>query len=195
MRPFAAIAFTLFCLATAAAQTPSGNVDLGYSYYNTELPTTLNVGSYGRIGADGWEASFEEKVLPILGVVADFNVNYLPSQTILLFCPASLSPCGPAGEKATDTNYLFGPRIGVQLGRLRPFAEFLVGAGHLSAQGTGGITFASSNTSFATAVGGGLDYKLFHFIAWRAQGDYVHTSFLATGVNNARFSTGIVFRF
>jgi hypothetical protein len=197
MRGFIIIVFTLFCLGTATAQMPSGNVYLGYAYYYTELPSSLEAGSFGRIGANGWEASVEGKVIPILGVVADFNVNYLPSQTVLLECPVQPIGCGPInpGEKATETNYLFGPRVGFPVGRLRPFAEFLVGAGHISAHGTGGISFPTSDTSFATAFGGGLDYRLFHFVAWRVQGDYVHTSFLGSGLNNARISTGIVFRF
>jgi len=64
----------------------------------------------------------------------------------------------------------------------------LFGAAHASQTG-------SSDTSFATAVGGGLDYRLIHGIAWRLQGDEVHTRFFGGGQDHFRFSTGIDFRF
>jgi hypothetical protein len=54
---------------------------------------------------------------------------------------------------------------------------------------------AGSDTSFATAVGGGLDYHLFPLLAWRVEGDYVTTRFFSATQNNLQLSTGIVFRF
>ena len=75
------------------------------------------------------------------------------------------------------------------LGKVRPFAEALFGASHVS----GGIE--GSDTSFATAVGGGLDYKIIKPVAWRFQGDYVQTRLFGATQNNVRISTGIVFRF
>ena len=47
----------------------------------------------------------------------------------------------------------------------------------------------------ATALGGGIDYRLIHGIAWRLQGDEVHTRFFGGGQDHFRFSTGIDFRF
>lgn len=52
-----------------------------------------------------------------------------------------------------------------------------------------------SKTSFATALGSGLDYRLMRVIAWRFQGDYARTRFFGTSQSNVRLSTGIVFRF
>ncbi len=49
--------------------------------------------------------------------------------------------------------------------------------------------------SFATALGGGLDYKIIKPVAWRFQGDYVRTSFFGGTQDNVRISTGIVLRF
>ena len=37
-----------------------------------------------------------------------------------------------------------------------------------------------SDTSFATAIGGGLDYHLVRPVAWRLEGDYVQTRFFST---------------
>ena len=75
------------------------------------------------------------------------------------------------------------------VGKFRPFGEFEVGVGHVNTNGFG------SDTSFTTAVGGGVDYKIVRPIALRFQGDYVRTKFFNRTDNNLRLSTGIVFRF
>jgi hypothetical protein len=86
-------------------------------------------------------------------------------------------------------NYLFGPRVSLSVGKLRPFAEILIGASRVNAQVLG------SDTSFATGVGGGVDYRLVKLIAWRFQADYIHDSLFGATQNNVRVSTGIVLRF
>jgi hypothetical protein len=65
----------------------------------------------------------------------------------------------------------------------------MFGFGRLGANGVG------ADTEFATAVGGGLDYRIIRPIAWRFQGDYVQTRFSGSTQNNIRLSTGIVVRF
>jgi hypothetical protein len=67
--------------------------------------------------------------------------------------------------------------------------KFEFGAGHVSANG-----FAS-DTSFATALGGGLGYRILRALAWRFQGDYVSTHWFGVDQNNVGFSTGVVIRF
>lgn len=183
----------LIFAAFASAQIPSGNAFFGYSYYNTDLS------SGSRISTNGWEASVEGKFIPFLGIVADFDSHYsgtvhiLPSDCSGIGCPVQPAPIGPLSYLAgsiSEHNYLFGPRASVSLGKVRPFAEALIGAAHANLNS--GI---GSDTSFATAVGGGLDYKLIPLLAWRLQGDYVHTSLFSTKQNNVRISTGIVVRF
>jgi hypothetical protein len=68
----------------------------------------------------------------------------------------------------------------------------LFGAGHVNVSTTG---YSASDTSFAEALGGGLDYKLIPLISWRFQGDYLQTRFFGNTQNNGRFSTGIVLNF
>jgi opacity protein-like surface antigen len=168
----------------AAAQT-AGNIYFGYSYFNTDLAPS-------RGGLNGWQATLEGKVFPHLGIVTDLSGQYgtLDLGTI---CP--VQPPGGGGGGCTnfnvsthEYNVLFGPRVSVTIGKLRPFGEFEIGVGHVSAS-------SESNTSFATGFGGGVDYKLFHVVAWRVEADYVHTSFFSAGQNNVRFTTGIVLRF
>jgi opacity protein-like surface antigen len=176
-----AIVFTLILLAGAAsAQVPtSGNIFFGYSYYHT------NLSGIDSANTNGWDGSLEGKVLPWVGIVADITGHY-GSQNFPASCPGG--GC-TINANVAEHNVLFGPRVSVSLGKIRPFAEVMIGVGHVNANQGG------SDTSFASAIGGGIDYKLFKPIAWRFEGDYVHTSFFGTGQNNLQLSTGIVFRF
>jgi len=166
----------------ASAQIPSANVFFGYSYYNTDLS------SIDRANTNGWEASVEGKVIPFLGIVADFD-SHFGSQNFPSVCSLGVSAC-TYNASFVEHNFLFGPRVSVSLGKIRPFAEALFGGAHVSVNNGG-----PSDTSFATALGGGLDYKLIPLVAWRLQGDYVETRFFSTTQNNVRISTGIVIRF
>jgi hypothetical protein len=168
----------------ASAQVPtSGNVFFGYSFYNTDLS------SIDRANTNGWEASVEDKVIPFLGFVADVDSHY-GSQNFPACTVGLTVSCGSFNASITERNFLFGPRVSASVGKFRPFAEALFGGAHVDVNNGGG-----SDTSFATALGGGLDYKIIRPIAWRFQGDYVQTRFFGTTQNNVRISTGIVLRF
>jgi hypothetical protein len=184
----AAFAAACFIFSVAAeAQAPGGNVFFGYSFYSTDLS------SIDRASTNGWEASVEGKVVPFLGFVADFDSHY-GSQNFIVPCAVPVgsgsSSCPNVNASVTEHNFLFGPRVSFSVGKFRPFAEALFGGAHVDVNNGVG-----SNTSFATGLGGGLDYKIIKPIAWRLQGDYVQTRFFSTTQNNVRISTGIVFRF
>jgi hypothetical protein len=185
MRKLVLISFVLLSFAgLAAAQIPTaGNVFVGYSFQNTS-PSALNLVT-GRANLQGWEASLEGRMVPFLGIVADFSGHYgsesfsQPTPNL----PLSVS------VSAHEEEVLFGPRVSISLGKFRPFAEGEVGVGRVTTNGFG------SDTSFASAIGGGLDYRIVRPIAWRLQGDYVYTRFFSTTQSDFRLSTGIVFRF
>jgi hypothetical protein len=101
---------------------------------------------------------------------------------------------GPSTFQVTGHEYevLFGPRVGVPLGKIRPFGEALFGIGHINSSSQ---SLTGSNNSFANALGGGFDYRLFRVLAWRVEGDYVRTRFFSNHQNDVRISTGIVLRF
>lgn len=170
---------------TANAQIPtSGNVFFGYSFYNTDLSST------NRSNLNGWEASVEGKIFPFVGLVGDVS-GYYGSQNAVnpgATCAIGVT-CSPLYASTNIQNLLFGPRVSFSAGKIRPFAEALFGGGHVNANSAG------SDTSFATAVGGGIDYKIIRPVALRVQGDYVQTRFFGTTQNNVRLSTGIVLRF
>jgi hypothetical protein len=168
----------------ASAQVPtSGNVFFGYSFYNTDLS------SIDRANTNGFEASLEGRVLPFIGMVVDFDSHYGSQNFVFCAVPPG-PPCSALNASITERNVLFGPRVSASVGKFRPFAEALFGAGHVDVNNGVG-----SDTSFATALGGGLDYKIIKPVAWRFQGDYVQTRFFGTTQNSVRLSTGIVLRF
>jgi opacity protein-like surface antigen len=187
MLKVALIGIALFLFAgLASAQVPSGNVFFGYSYENTNW-SGFNHG-LGRPNLQGWEASLEGKVLPWIGIVGDVAGHY-GSQSFV-----EPTPEGPTAVNVTghEQEYLIGPRLSVPVGKWTPFGEIMIGFAHIH---TGGTLPGPSNTSFATAVGGGIDYRVFRPIALRAEGDYLRTSFFSTSQNNLRLSLGIVLRF
>jgi hypothetical protein len=188
MRKFLILGVIVFSLAILSpAQIPTGgNIYVGYSYFNT------NMVGVDRQGLNGWEGSLEGKFFPFVGIVADFSANYgdlkfpvaiASTCAIGVVCPTSFT------ANSHIDNLLFGPRVSVSVGPVRPFAEAMFGVSHINTNGFG------SDTSFATAIGGGLDYRIFRLLAWRFEGDFIRSSLFHTTQHNARFTTGLVLRF
>ncbi|HEY6338312.1 MAG TPA: outer membrane beta-barrel protein [Candidatus Sulfotelmatobacter sp.] len=190
MRKIAIAAFALVLLTgLASAQVPtSGNIFVGYSFYSASS-SSFDLSNVGRPSLNGWNGSLEGKVLPWVGIVADLSGHY-GSQSFMEFTPVGGGPVN-ATVSGHETDVMFGPRLSFSVGKLRPFGEAMFGVGHIST----GQAISTSDTSVITAVGGGLDYKIFRLLALRAEGDYEQTRFFSTTQNNVRLSTGVVFRF
>jgi opacity protein-like surface antigen len=188
----ACICAVLFLFAGLAnAQVPGGNIFFGYSYESTDTSAFspgLVASTATRPNLNGWEASFEGKILPFVGIVGDVAGHY-GSQNF-----TEATPNGPVIVNVTghEQEYLFGPRLSVPVGHFTPFAEAFVGVAHIH---TGGTLPTPSNTSFAYAFGGGLDYRIIRPIALRVEGDYLRTQFFSTTQNNFRLGMGVVVRF
>jgi hypothetical protein len=160
----------LVLLLPIGAYAEGGNVFLGYSY--------LNADTSNRSSLNGWNGSLEGKILPFVGLVTDLSGHY------------GTENFGTFNANAHQHNFLFGPRISVPVGRITPFAHYLVGASRVTLDSNPG-----SDTSFSQAIGGGVDFKPLPVLGWRFQGDLLQTRFFSTTQNNFRFSTGIVFHF
>ena len=171
----------LFLLLPLSVYAQGGNVFLGYSYLNVKSPAG------DRSNQNGWNGSFEGKVLPFVGIVADISGHY--GQQTIPSCTVAFSDCVPVDVRTNQHTFVFGPRVSVSVGKITPFAHYLVGAGHISVKNGG------SDTSLAQTVGGGIDYKLIPLVAWRFQGDFQQTRFFDGRQNNLRLSTGIVLHF
>ena len=134
--------------------------------------------SYERLGTspgrnlNGVEITGQYKFTNWLGAAADLDAHFgLPSQ--------------PDGR---TLQFMVGPQLSFPA-RISPFVHALVGVGHLSDNGI-------ESTSFAGAVGGGIDMRIAPAISWRIiQLDDVLTHHFGGIQHNARASTGLVIRF
>src|SRR5258708_26636744 len=132
----ALIAAVLFLLAgLAEAQVPNGNVFFGYSYESTDTtafgPAVIG-STVSRPNLNGWEASFEGKLLPWVGLVGDFSGHYGTEN----FTEAT--PAGPitVSVNGHEQEYLFRPRVSVPVGKFTPFAEGMGGFTHIHTGGS-----------------------------------------------------------
>jgi hypothetical protein len=121
---------------------------------------------------NGVEGTFEHSFVPWIGIAADIDAHFgLPSQL-----------------DARTLDFMVGPQISLPT-RISPFFHVLGGFGHIHLAG-------NTSTSFATAIGGGVDFHLAPLFAWRVvQADDVVTQFFGTTQHSLRISTGLVFRF
>jgi len=119
----------------------------------------------------GWNASLQKKYLRYFGAVADFGGQY-----------------GAVSQRT----FLFGLRGETSMGRFRPFAQALFGAVHAQENGAAA---SKSDTSFAAALGGGVDFRLTRRLSWRNQADELKSSLAAVKQYSVRLSSGLAVRF
>ena len=194
MRRMTAVGFALLfpSLAASAQTATKGNFSFGYSYVRGNLSSNRPLSpTISSSNLNGWFTSAEYKPIPWLGGVLDFGGNY-GTEGVTPFCEVIIVCQGPLAANANVHTFLFGPRASVSFGKVTPFAQALFGGAHTSARGPG---FSNADTSVATALGGGVDFRLAKTIAWRMQGDYLQTHFFGSSQNQFRFSAGLVVRF
>jgi hypothetical protein len=162
-----AIFAALFVFSVPAHAQDHAEIFGGYAY------SRFNPNGADSSNLNGWEISAQYKFTRWLGAVGDFGGEY---GTIADVPSSSLH------------TFLFGPQVSFPA-RVSPFAHVLLGGAHV------GLNGGPSDTSFAAAIGVGIDARLAHGVAWRViQGDYLRTNFFGGGQNNARISTCIVIR-
>jgi hypothetical protein len=187
LRISAAIA-VLGLAVLAAPSRAQAQVSLfgGYSYLRASVPVGQFSGTPPALSqnanlANGWEVSAKYSFFPLLGAVADFGGNY-----------GTLD-----GATVRVNTYMFGPQLSLP-GRISPFVHVLVGFAHEQQDAFASPSYFSlgSDTSFATAIGGGIDVKVVPFVAVRLiQVDYLRTSWHGMSQNQPRVSAGIVLHF
>jgi opacity protein-like surface antigen len=190
----------LFFSTAASAQRFNAFVGYSYSRFGLYLPgVSVFPGSPPvRHSLNGWNGSFEAKVLPVLGIVADSSGHY-GNETIDLGCSQyNVSFCGPRNGYVSLYSLTAGPQVSLRLGRFKPYAHALFGGALYRI-----AMPVVSQRSFADVLGGGVDVSVIPRIAWRVQADALQTRFpfllSFTTSNNQnhslRLSTGVVFRF
>jgi opacity protein-like surface antigen len=172
--------FLLFSLSAAAQD--KAEVFGGYQYLHA------NSGSSGvpNFNLNGWDAAVSGYVNHYFGITADFSGTY---------GTPSVQGVGVSTHLYT---YLFGPVVRADAGKLQPFAHALFGGAHISGSvnAGGGVSASASDSGFAYALGGGVDYKALPHISIRlGQFDFLQTRISGDSQNNFRYSGGVVIRF
>jgi len=193
-------ALAAFVAGMAVSSQAQDKVELfgGYSYFRASIKEGQNnpcvdfcpIQTFPtfQTNLNGWEFSGKYKLLPFIGVVADFNGTY-----------GKLN-----GASAREHTYLFGPQISLPF-KVSPFAHAMVGIARESQDSSGACPVLTpvacrfglgSDTSLATAAGGGLDWHVAPFVSVRVfQLDYIRTQLHGATQNQPRVSAGFVFHF
>lgn len=204
---------TLLCIAALscaplslmAQEAPRVEVFTGYSYLRA------NDSLSERINQNGWDLSAAANFTRSFGIVGDLSNHYGSRSDVF----------APIGSRGKGLTFLFGPQYSYRaMPRVTPFAHALVGGiranrlvppawinlpgggiGLVPGPGCTNLLCYQTVTSFAMALGGGLDVKATDRVWIRvAQAEYFRANLTnANGTsaaqNDVRISTGIVFRF
>jgi len=175
----------LLAFSAAAQDVPKMDLFAGYTY--TRVNSATNVPAFSANGGGGqFEYNFGRWISAVADIGAVHNNNI-----------------GGFRLDNSWTNFLFGPRVSLRYSRLRPYFQTLFGGVYGSAStavnlagierpttpifvpGIGTVNnlrdatslrLVAAQTSFAMAVGGGLDIKLNRYVSFRPIGlDYYMT--------------------
>lgn len=166
-----------------AQDAPKAEVFGGYQY----LHASSGVSGVSGFNLNGWNGALNGFFNRHIGITADFSGTY---------GTPSVQGIGVSTHLYT---YMFGPvvRAGND-SKLSPFAHVLFGGAHIngSVNAGGGLNVSASDSGFAWAAGGGVDYKATQRFAIRlGQFDFLQTHISGDTQNNFRYSGGVVVRF
>jgi outer membrane immunogenic protein len=182
------VAFSFFSIASFplfAQALPSQEVALDYTYIHTNAPP----GGCGCFSMNGGGGSYAYHYRPRFALVVDAQA-------------AHAAKIDATGLDLTLISVLAGPRLffGSQHSRFAPYGQVLVGG----VRASGGLAPANSDgaawsVSFASTVGGGLEYRVSRPLTIRVfEADYFLTTFdnnVNGAQNNLRLTTGAAYRF
>jgi opacity protein-like surface antigen len=175
-----------------SAQEAAPRVELsgGYSYLRVDAGVDTGAGAdIGSINTHGFNVSFAGNFARHVGIVSEFS-RFTSSESVSVPILGDLS-----GDVSVST-LLFGPRVTLYRGKAEPFVHAMFGAARATADVSApGLSENAVGYAFAYALGGGLDVKLHDNLAIRvAQLDYLGARAGGEGLNNFRYSVGIVIR-
>lgn len=196
MKKLVIIGFLLSCFAASTPgqtprEEPKNEFLAGYSFHSADI-NTLTIDPH-RTGQHGLNAEYTRNINRKVGIVGDVSAHFKRS---------SRSTIGGVFESQRDQYYMLG---GLQVkapnkSSVTPFAHALAGAslfhGFIANRTAAGNVFTFDDaTSFALALGGGLDVRVSDRVAIRlVQADYAPTFFGSGRQDNFRLSFGIIFK-
>ena len=216
LRLFVGAVILMWSAASALAQQPNKDdypkveVFVGYSALGEANSRGIAFGAGRSVGGSysaepGFETSVIRNFSKHFGIKGDFSAHFNDETG-----RGPITSCTPACTIVTQDfqlktrvyNFLAGPEFKARNStRFTPFAHLLAGVAHTSATfTTPGPTFnlflKTSGTSFAMALGGGLDIRATKRVSFRGQMDYnpvfLHDSTSGTR-DLVRISLGVLF--
>ena len=199
MKRFAFLALTLLSIYAQdhAQSDKKPEFFAGYSYESVATGvTSSDLQTAGitqtsldeRFNLNGFNLSGAAYVKKRFGIVGDFSAHFNSRN--------DLFDTVVTRTKFSLYNITAGPQYRFSSNsRFTPFTHALFGIARRNLRETlsDGTNYATDrNTSFAMNLGGGVDYKLVKGLAWRLQGDEIHTRYFGSSQDHLRFSTGIV---
>lgn len=167
-------AVLVVCVSSPAARAQLRNSDayLGYSRLGSDT-------FYPDVGGlNGWQATLHIHLAPFFGAEGDVAQYGL----------------GAASSVPRTTTYMVGPRVTAKALGVAIWLHGLLGGEH-SSNGNAQPTPISGN-GLAWDVGGGVDFPIVPFFAWRVSADRISSPTISPGEGSKdRFGTGLVFRF
>lgn len=173
MRKFIAVACFLGLLAASAMAADTGNYPKaeffgGYQYSHLE----------GGVNANGFDFSATGNFNNYFGITGDFGSGF----TTL------------GGVSIHNYTYTFGPQIALRANKgYTPFVHALIGGDRASGSFAG---VSASSNGFAMLAGGGADFNVNNYLAFRGAADWmmIRNSGTTSG-KNMRLLMGVVFRY
>lgn len=187
------------------AEIPKFEFFAGYSTIGEVNSHGINFGNLSNTGDYGTNAGFETSIIRNLskhfGLKGDFSAHF-DNETgrgpITTCAPVCTTITQDVQLKTRTYNFLAGPEIKARnRTRFTPFAYALAGVAHQSARFTTLTVMGErSDTSFAMALGGGLDIRATKRVSLRGSMDY-NPVFMRDSISGTRdmvrLSLGVLF--
>jgi hypothetical protein len=182
----AALLLSLLECAAAAQNSNPSNVFAGYSFEGT------NLFSGQHANMSGWNVSAESKLRRFIGVVGDVSGHYGSAIVFNPDCGNISRPACFPNNRISQYYFQFGVRGSYGIGKIRPYAEALVGGNYTIETALG---VSNTRVSFAETVAAGLDYHITRRFGWRLEAGWLGSGSTASRQKSLRASTGLVVRF
>jgi opacity protein-like surface antigen len=189
----------VLCLPLAAsAQEVAPRVEIsgGYSFLRVDLGAVpadiVPGGDLGKLDTHGFNLSFAANAARHVGIISEFSQFTKTESFNILGSPIA----DGVNVKIRVLTLLFGPRVTLHRGKVEPFVHALFGGARATAEAPDfGVSAGDAAYAFAYALGGGFDVKVHNNFAIRvAQLDFLQARAGGEGLNNFRFSAGVVIR-
>jgi opacity protein-like surface antigen len=195
---FLAVLVVLCLPLAASAQEVAPRVEIfgGYSFLRVDLGAVpadiVPGGDLGKLDTHGFNLSFAANAARHVGIISEFSQFTKTESFNILGSPIA----DGVNVKVRVLTLLFGPRVTLHRGKVEPFVHALFGAARATAEAPDfGVSSENAAYAFAYALGGGFDVKVHNNFAIRvAQLDFLQARAGGEGLNNFRFSAGVVIR-